>query len=164
MPKSGAPQSFPYCMANSYQCQDSSKDLSSDYSFNFLLFCCRATANQVQTYILEISSAFVGQGTTWLWVITSNNIERNRLNFSLGKVTATDWSSISHDSTQLSSEVENGFILDFEQLQRLQTTNLHYKSWVILFLTSLIMITSDYYLRISEKHLSAVNIEQRTKF
>ena len=68
MPKSGAPQFFPYCMANSYQCQDSSqdssKDFSSDYSFNFLLVCCRATANQVQTYIFEISLAFVGQGTT----------------------------------------------------------------------------------------------------
>ena len=65
---------------------------------------------------------------------------------------------------QLSSEVDNDFILDFDQLQILQTTSLHYKSWVVLFLTSLLMLTSDNYFMISEKHLSAVNIEQRTKF
>ena len=32
----------------------------------------------------------------------------------------------SGDQLQLSSEVQNGFILDFDQLQRLQTTNLDY--------------------------------------
>ena len=37
--------------------------------------------------------------------------------------------------------------------------------WLVLFLTSLLMITSGNYFRISEKHLSsAVNIGQRTKF
>ena len=29
--------------------------------------------------------------------------------------------------------VENGFILDFDQLQILQTTNLDYKSWAVFF-------------------------------
>ena len=43
------------------------------------------------------------------------------------------------------------------------------QSWVVLFLTTLLMITSDWQEqqtkeRISEKHLSAVNIEQKTKF
>ena len=37
----------------------------------------------------------------------------------------------SGDQLQLSSEVDNNFILDFDQLQRLQTTNLDYKSWVV---------------------------------
>ena len=46
----------------------------------------------------------------------------------------------------------------------------NYKHWLQVvggqyyFLTSLLMITSGNYFRISEKQLSAVNIEQRTKF
>ena len=42
--------------------------------------------------------------------------------------------------------VENGFILDFDQLQILQTTNLDYKSWAVFFLyfTSLLMTTSGW--------------------
>ena len=140
--------------------------------YNFLLFCCRATANQVQNiHFRNIIGLLLVKGLQKLWVITSKNVERNRLKFFVGEsdcdrlIKHKPWLN-SGDQLQLSSEVENGFILDFDQLQRLQTTNLHYKSWVVLFLTSLLMIKSDTlnYLRISEKHLSGVNIEHRTKF
>ena len=65
-----------------------------------------------------------------LFTITSKNFERNGLNFSLGLIKHKPWIN-SGDQLQLSSEVDNNFILDFDQLQRLQTTNLDYKSWVV---------------------------------
>ena len=48
--------------------------------------------------------------------ITSKHVERNRLNFSLGKVSATDWSSISHESTQ---------VINYNYLVKLRISQLH---------------------------------------
>ena len=85
-------------------------------------------------------------------------------------MTAKDWSSISHESTQV---INCNYLVKLTMI--LFLTSINYKDcklqtlttsrgWSVLFLTSLLMITSGNYFRISEKHLSAVNIEQRTKF
>ena len=85
-------------------------------------------------------------------------------------MTAKDCLSISHDSTQV---INCNYLVKLTMI--LFLTSINYKDcklrtltssrgWSVLFLTSLLMITSGNYFRISEKHFSAVNIEQRTKF
>ena len=105
---------------------------------------------------------------SFLWSIGVKTIEncRRRPFYNSTKKLERNW--LLHDNSgDKLKMVENGFILDFDQLQILQITNLDYKSWVILFLTSL-LITSDWQEQqtnkwISEKHLSAVN-RLKTKF